>query len=138
MINQLLQWLQSPLPRRLIIFAIVGGLAFLLDVLVVSGLLHLGVNLYACRAISLVVVVLFTFVMNRWATFGQTGVPELSAFTAYVIASLLGLGINYTIFAALTMLYVPWLPAMALGTLLSAAFNFLSYGRIFGSRSGQA
>eukprot|EP01038_Epipyxis_sp_PR26KG_P016588 gene16588-22652_t len=85
----------SSTSARIFRFVVVGGLAFVLDAGLVLALVHLGLDVYLSRALSLIVVVLFTFVLNRQATFAATGWPSLQEVVAYVAASLIGLLINY-------------------------------------------
>ncbi|WP_284360778.1 GtrA family protein [Candidatus Phycosocius spiralis] len=112
-------------------FIIVGGLGFGLDAALVFGLLHLGFNVYVCRVVSLCAVLGFTYLLNRMATFVAAGPPSWREFLAYVVASLLALGVNYGVFVGALWLHAPVLLAMMAGTGLAAVLNFLSYGRIF-------
>lgn len=116
---------------RILRFVGVGGLAFALDAGLVFSMVHLGLDKYLSRALSLVVVVLFTFVLNRWATFGAKAPPTWGELFAYVAASLIGLLINYVVFVGASWIKVPLLLAMAAGTLVASTFNFLAYGKIF-------
>jgi len=109
----------------------VGGLAFALAAGFVLAMVHLGLDKYLSRALSLVVVVLFTFVLNRWATFAAKAPPTWGELFAYVAASLIGLLINYVVFVGASWIKVPLLLAMTAGTLVASTFNFLAYGKIF-------
>ena len=109
----------------------VGGLAFGLDAGLVFAMVHVGVDTYLSRALSLLVVVLVTFVLNRQATFAVAGSPRVQEVFAYVAASLIGLLINYLVFVGATWAKFPLLLAMAAGTIVASTFNFLAYGRIF-------
>ena len=115
----------------------VGGLAFVLDAGLVFGLVHLGLDVYLSRALSLIVVVLFTFVLNRQATFAATGWPSVQEVAAYVAASLIGLLINYLVFVGATWVKSPLLLAMAAGTIVASTFNFLAYDKIFKAKTNQ-
>jgi putative flippase GtrA len=118
---------QAPLFR----FLAVGGAAFVLDAGVVWGLTQLGLSAYVGRGLSLCVSVVFTFILNRRATFRAQGPVKASEVVAYIGASGLGIAINYAVFAACLALGLKWLPAMGLGTVIASAFNFVAYGRIF-------
>lgn len=120
---------------RILRFVVVGGLAFALDAALVFTMVHLGLEKYLSRALSLVVVVLFTFILNRQATFAAKGMPSLQELIAYVAASLVGLLINYTVFVGATWAQLPLLVAMASGTIIASTFNFLAYGKIFKTKS---
>lgn len=119
---------------RILRFVVVGGLAFGLDAGLVFAMVHAGLDKYVSRALSLIVVVLFTFVLNRQATFAATGLPTWHEVIAYVAASLIGLLINYLVFLGASLVNLPLLVAMAAGTLVASTFNFLAYGKIFKSK----
>ncbi len=119
---------------RVLRFVVVGGLAFALDAGLVFAMVHFGLDKYLSRALSLIVVVLFTFVLNRQATFAATGLPSWQELIAYVAASLIGLFINYLVFVGASWVGFPLLFAMAAGTLVASTFNFLAYGKIFKSK----
>jgi len=110
---------------------VVGGLAFGLDAGLVFTMVHFGFDKYLSRALALIVVVLFTFILNRQATFSAKGWPNVQEVVAYVAASLIGLLINYLVFVGATWVKLPLLLAMAAGTIVASTFNFLAYGRIF-------
>lgn len=116
---------------RVFRFVVVGGLAFVLDAGLVFTMVHFGLDKYLSRALSLIVVVLFTFVLNRQATFAASGWPSVQEVAAYVAASLIGLLINYLVFVGATWVKLPLLLAMAAGTIVASTFNFLAYGKIF-------
>ena len=125
----------SSTSARIFRFVLVGGLAFVLDAGLVFALVHLGLDVYLSRALSLIVVVLFTFVLNRQATFAAAGWPSLQEVAAYVAASLIGLVINYLVFVGATWVKLPLLLAMAAGTIVASTFNFLAYGKIFKAKT---
>lgn len=119
---------------RIVRFVGVGGLAFALDAGLVFAMVHLGLDKYLSRALSLFVAVLFTYVLNRQSTFAAEGWPSLQEVAAYIAASLIGLLINYVVFVGASWLKFPLLLAMAAGTLVASTFNFLAYGKIFKSK----
>jgi putative flippase GtrA len=112
-------------------FICVGGTAFVLDAVIVWGLTHLGLSAYVARVISLCVSITFTFMLNRLLTFSAKGPVTLTEVGAYIGASLIGIGINYGVYAALLKASLHWLPAMVTGTIMASLFNFFAYKRIF-------
>jgi putative flippase GtrA len=112
-------------------FLLVGGAAFLLDASVVLVMTQMGVSAYMSRIVSLAMSVIFTFVLNRQATFSAQGQATWREFLAYVGASSIGIAINYALFSGCLKLGLAWLPAMVIGTVIASAFNFFAYGRIF-------
>jgi putative flippase GtrA len=106
-------------------FICVGGTAFVLDAVIVWGLT------YVARVISLCVSITFTFMLNRLLTFSAKGLVTMTEVGAYIGASLIGIGINYGVYAALLKANLHWLPAMVTGTIMASLFNFFAYKRIF-------
>jgi putative flippase GtrA len=102
-----------------------------LDAGVVWGLTHAGLSPYLARVVSIALSIAFTFMLNRALTFRAGGRVSLAEVLAYVGASGIGMAINYAIYAGGLKLGLMWLPALALGTIIAAAFNFFAYGRIF-------
>jgi putative flippase GtrA len=119
---------------RIFRFVVVGVLAFVLDAALVFAMVHLGLDKYLSRALSLFLVVLFTYVLNRQSTFAAEGWPSVKEVAAYIAASLIGILINYVVFVGASWLKLPLLLAMAAGTLVASTFNFLAYGKIFKSK----
>jgi putative flippase GtrA len=97
----------------------------------VWGLTHFGVGPYVARVISLGLCVAFTFCLNRMITYSAAGPVTWGEVIAYIGASGMGICINYLLYAGGIKLGLPWLLAMAIGTLIASAFNFFAYGRIF-------
>lgn len=108
-------------------FIIVGGLAFVLDAGVLKALVWTGLSPLLARTVSLSAAVTFTWALNRTLTFGTGRPPSLSEFTHYVVASAIGLAINYGVYTAAVVLKAPLLVALALGTVAGSTFNFLRY-----------
>jgi putative flippase GtrA len=115
----------------LFVFLLVGGLAFVLDASIVWGLTQGGLDEYRARLVSIGAAMAFTFCLNRAITFRVEGHVQWREVVAYVGASSVGIILNYAIYAGSVRLGLAWLPAMALGTIIASAFNFLAYGRIF-------
>lgn len=116
-------------------FLLVGGAAFVVDAGIVGALTYFGIGALGARIVSISVCVVFTFMLNRTLTFQAMGRVKWQEFGAYIGASLMGIAINYGIFAGCLKLGMMWLPAMGVGTALAAIFNFLVYRRIFNKPS---
>jgi putative flippase GtrA len=112
----------------------VGGAAFVLDAGVVWALGYAGISPYWARVVSLCVSISFTFWLNRYLTFQANGSISWREVSAYIGASGIGILLNYAIYAGSLKIGLHWLVAMALGTIIASAFNFLAYGRIFKKR----
>jgi putative flippase GtrA len=129
----LIDWARLLLSSQLVRFVFVGGVAFLVDAGIVFAALGLGADRLTARVISLAVVVTFTWILNRTLTFGAGKPPSWREYRQYVVASLLGLAINYGVYFAATLLSVALIVAIALGTASGAAFNFFRYRTILRS-----
>jgi putative flippase GtrA len=105
-----------------------------LDAGVVWTLGHANVGPYWARVVSLCVSIAFTFWLNRYLTFQAKGRRNWQEVSAYIGASGIGILLNYAIYAGGLKTGLHWFVAMALGTLIASAFNFLAYGRIFKKR----
>lgn len=108
-------------------FALVGGLAFVLD----AGVLWLGIRAgaspYAARVTSIVVSIIFTWWLNRRLTFRTAAPPSWREFGAYGAQSLAGASVNYAIYSAVLWAGgAVWL-GLVIGTGVASVFNFVRY-----------
>lgn len=111
-----------------------GGAAFVLDAGVVWALGHANVGPYLARVVSLCVSIAFTFWLNRSLTFQAKGRISWQEVSAYIGASGIGILLNYGVYAGGLKMGLHWIVAMAFGTIIASAFNFLAYGQIFKKR----
>ncbi len=111
-------------------FAVVGGLAFLLDAGVLWLTLRAGASPYAGRVASLAVSIVFTWWLNRHLTFATAAPPSWREFGAYGAQSLFGAAINYGVYSAAIAAGAPVVVGLVLGTAIAAVFNFLRYRTI--------
>jgi putative flippase GtrA len=119
------------LAAKMLAFAVVGAIGFLVD----AGLLTLssrsGMNVYAARCISFSAAVLVTWLLNRIFVFGGTaalGGRKSAEYGRYLCVQVVGAAINLATFAAVLTIYprlaaVPVLP-LAAGAALGLVFNF--------------
>lgn len=134
MITRLLQTL-PPWLEQVCVFALVGGLAFVLDTTILLTLTHFGVPPLAARLVSMAFAVVFTWQMNRRLTFKLKTPPTLAEFGCYVVISLTSLLINYAIFSVLQH-FTPLVAATAVGTIVAATYNFFRYRALMGRGQG--
>lgn len=113
-------------------FAVVGGLAFILDAGVLWLTLRAGASPYAGRVVSIAVSIVFTWWLNRRLTFVTATPPSWREFGAYVAQSLLGAAINYAVYSAVIAAGAPVVAGLVLGTGIAAVFNFYRYRAILG------
>ena len=113
-------------------FAVVGGLAFLLDAGILWLTLRAGASPYAGRVGSIAVSIVFTWWLNRRLTFATAAPPSWREFSAYVVQSLLGAAINYGVYSGVIAAGAPVLAGLVLGTGIAAVVNFVRYRAILG------
>ena len=118
----------STTSRQFAIFAITGGVGFLVDVGVLYLLIRLGASFLLARAASFLCAVATTWLVNRRTTFAIASRPSLREFFGYLAAMSIGGSINY----ASSYLIVQMMPqqslisvaAVAIGSLLGLSVNF--------------
>lgn len=127
------------LPRntldRLIRFALVGGIGFIIDAGLTTALQASGLDIFSSRLIAIACAMVVTWRLNRSLTFGASQTSQVSEGTRYVMVAALAALINYTVYALL-MLSIPGMIAalaVALATGVSMVVSYLGYSRhVFG------
>lgn len=121
---------------QFIVFFVVGSLAFVVDIGVLSLLLWAGLPAIPARIPAVILAIATTWALNRKFTFRTKTPPRFGEFAKYFSAMLLGLSVNLGVYAALV-----WLsPAMQafpqaaalLGVLAGMVVNFITSRRILG------
>jgi putative flippase GtrA len=112
-------------------FGAVGGSAFLIDSGLLMLLAHLGLGLYLGRLISLAASIVFSFFMNRAFAFRVSHALTWSEFAQYIRAVLIGSALSYVLYSAGIFMGFHPLLSLAVATLVTAAFNFLQFKRLF-------
>jgi putative flippase GtrA len=124
------------LTRQIPSFLIIGAAGFCLDAAITIGLAKLGVPALWARLPAFAIVTPINFALNRIFTFRGSGAPWLAALARYVLVCLVGLTINYAIYAiclALAQYFgVPVSAAtltlfVACGTGAATLFTFLGF-----------
>ena len=122
--------------RRLLAFALVGTLGFLVDAGVVLGLTHVGLGVLTAQAAAFAVAVTVTWLGNRSWTFrdcaGRLTLPQ--EWARYVSANVAGWVVNNGVYGLL-VLAVPFVArepvwAVAAGSLSGLAFNYTATRRV--------
>jgi putative flippase GtrA len=112
-------------------FVIVGIAGFLVDGLILSGLVRFGGwNPFLARIVSMSVAVLCTWLAHRYWTFPSGRFrPALRQTMIYGLVQLTGLSINYVIFAALVSSGGVWrtfpVLAVAVGSIGAMAVTYV-------------
>ena len=122
--------------RRLLAFAVVGTLGFLVDAGIVFGLTGAGASPFAAQALAFSVAVTVTWLGNRSWTFrdcaGRFGLKR--EWMRYVSANAVGWCVNNGVYGGL-VLAVPFASrnpvwAVAAGSLAGLAFNYTASRRM--------
>lgn len=125
------------LSAQFVRFSLVGAGGFLVDVGVLYLLRDAGLDLYSARAISFIAAATFTWLGNRFFTFG-TGKKARGRLTGewFTYLAAMGLGglVNYGVYATLITFWPlfhahPWL-AVAGGVGAGLLINFVFARRI--------
>jgi putative flippase GtrA len=121
----------GPMPRVLS-FAIVGGIGFVVD----AGLLWLltrgGFDPFSARILSIAAAVFTTWRLNRLFTFGASPTSQAAEGLRYGLVAGLTACLNYAIYAA-ALLAWPALPpvlAAVAATLAAMGFSYAGYSRL--------
>jgi putative flippase GtrA len=123
--------------RRLLRFAVVGAVGFVIDAGVYLALQAAGLTPLPSRIASIAVALAFTFAANRRFTFAEPGWPSAGRFVAYAVVSGVGATTNLAAFwiAISIMPRLPHVLAIGLGSLAGLLVNFTgSRHFVFASR----
>jgi putative flippase GtrA len=117
--------------QQFVRFSLVGVAGFAVDAGVLYLALYIGFGYFAGRAISFILAVLTTWLINRQFTFVNR--PDISITTEisrYFIAMSLGGLVNYLAYSIIIMACrdLPFFPliGVAVGSIAGLFFNFLS------------
>ncbi|MEQ1672995.1 MAG: GtrA family protein [Hyphomicrobium sp.] len=108
-----------------------GGLSFATDVVVFWLLANYGdVAPWAARAASLFLALLVSWWMHRTVTFEVEGKGSLQEFSAFAMASAIGVGVNYCSYLLLTLLCsVPPFLGILLSSGIAMLFTYFGMSR---------
>ncbi|MHB2166093.1 GtrA family protein [Alsobacter sp. R-9] len=116
--------------RAFVTFALVGAIAFFVDVGVLLLVIAVGVPPLAARAPSFLVAVAFTWLLNRRYTFSVERRPTLGEFGAYIASQASGALTNLSVYAVLVWLspFASRHPAVAVavGSISGLVVNFFA------------
>ncbi|HWT56854.1 MAG TPA: GtrA family protein [Rhizobium sp.] len=118
--------------RKLVRFAIAGGIGFLVDAAVLSALLHLTpLGPFLARLVAIALAMAATWAFNRSFTFDRSGRSLASEGFRYGSVGVTAALVNYGLYSAL-LLSLPALQplaAMVIASLASMIFSFFGYSR---------
>ena len=113
---------------QLVQFLTVGGLGTLVNLVLLTFLLRLGLELKPAVALAILLSMVFNFVLNRRFSFGEAREPRwLKQFVGFMAACSVGAVINYVV----TLLFVGMFGLRAqlaalVGIAAATAFNFVA------------
>jgi putative flippase GtrA len=114
-------------PARLLRFAVVGAIAFVLTGAILFALLRVGVPTWVAQVPAIGVGLVTTYVLNRSFTFRAAEGASPAEFTRYVATSATGAAVNYlTFLLAIGVGLSPFI-ALVAGTATGMVTNFLGY-----------
>lgn len=127
--------------RKLIFFAIAGGIGFVVDVAVLHlSLRYTPLGPYFGRALAIAAAMSVTWYINRRYTFDASGRSLAAEGARYGSVGLTSAGINYGTYSAL-LLAIPMVSpyvALVLASATATAFSYLGYSRfVFGGNVDQ-
>ena len=118
--------------KKLIRFAVAGGLGFIVDASVLAALLHLTpLGPFIARLFAIAFAMATTWAFNRTFTFGRSGRSLVVEGFRYGSVGVTAALVNYALYSAL-LLSLPALQplaAMVLATAASMFFSFFGYSR---------
>lgn len=113
--------------RRIVCFAFVGGVGFVVDAAVLSLLLaRAGLDPFSARLLSIAVAMLTTWMLNRALTFAASSRHIVEEGLRYGGVGATSAVANYVIYCAVLLAFPAAPPVLAL-IVASAAAMFLSY-----------
>lgn len=125
--------------RKLLRFAIVGGLAFLVDSAALYLGLALGLNLFTGRVFSFLVAASAAWVCHRRITFQVDSPPRAMEWLRFLATNAVGGGINLSIYSALifsAQLFRDFPPlAIGIAALVAMIFNYVVSARLVFDKS---
>lgn len=121
-----------PAAARILRFALVGGIGFLVD----TGTLTLlhdagGADPFSSRLLSISVAALTTWRLNRSLTFGASPAGQAAEGLRYGVVALLAAALNYLLYAGILLLAPAFHPigAVIAATLVAMGFSYVGYSR---------
>lgn len=107
-------------------FLATGGVGFVVDLGLLTVLIHAGLGPLAARLISLPAAIAVTFVLNRRVTFASRSAGVARQFMRYCAASGAGIAVNWMVYAAALWFLPPW-ASLCLACAIALAVNFTLY-----------
>ncbi len=123
---------RAPLFRRLLRFAVIGGVGFVVDAGLLTLFAFVGVDPFLGRLVSLPSAILTTWRLNRTITFGASQTSQVTEAARYSGVALVIAGVNYAIYAAVLTGFPTIEPVLAVlcATAISATLSYIGYAKL--------
>lgn len=118
---------QGAWPARLLRFAVVGAIAFVLTGAILFALMRVGVPAWIAQVPAIAAGLVTTYVLNRSFTFRATEDASPAEFARYVATSATGAAVNYLTFLLMIGIGLSPFIALVAGTATGMVTNFLGY-----------
>ena len=122
---------RAPLHHRLRRFALVGATGFAIDAIVLSLLIHYGLDPFSARLVALAASALTTWQLNRRITWSKSADGPAREGSRYFAVVLSAAALNYLVYSAVLIVWPGTMPILALvvGTGAAMTFSFLGFDR---------
>jgi putative flippase GtrA len=111
-------------------FLFSGGSAFLVDLGINLGLIHLaGLDPFLSRLISIACAMVWAWLMHRRVTFAVAAPPSLGEFARFAAVAGSANALNYAVYAAILLVWpaVAPLAAQIVSTAIATAASYLGF-----------
>lgn len=117
--------------KKLLFFAIAGGIGFVVDAGVLYLLIGAGLDPFTARIFAIAAAMASTFAINRTFTFGASGRTIASEGARYGSVGIASALLNYAIYSAALLIQPGLSPfvALVLGSGTATAFSYVGYSR---------
>ena len=109
-------------------FGVIGINALILEIVIISILVKIGIYPEYSRIISIPIAITFTWYCNRRFTFKNKNPKKIKQYSRYFFLILCGITINYSVYIyvldLLAALEYSYIIALCIGSLSSMLFNF--------------
>lgn len=126
--NKIVKLLSIKITQEFLKFGIIGTSALILEVLLISILFKIGIDLKLTRIVSIPLAILFTWYLNRTITFKSRNPKKIRQYGKYLFVILLGISINYSVYLYVLGLFkifnYSYIIALCFGSVSSMFFNF--------------
>jgi putative flippase GtrA len=116
--------------RALASFAVVGGIGFVIDFLVLTGLLLCGIGPLLARVPAVATALVVTWLLNRRFTFQAKRAPSAKELLGYSSVAGVSALINYALYSGMVLAGVHPMLALPLATIATMFLNFVGFKKL--------